>query len=238
MEKLKIIAYQVIKIVVKWRCYVIFKIYGDKKSVGSSFFGAQVDFQQNLERSFYTVSNFYFIGTLFLTAACNFKVGWPIKTRQWYSGAGYTVVAPNQQFFCNGEITTWHYQTITSNGFQALVFRPLDGGHTEYKIVGINDIPAGEINTPITYNISEGDRIKVQRGDVIGWSFEVGVIPYDSTQNNDASSFIRWIYRRTYPADNITYNFIEGSGLYEYSIEATVSMNVYFSKVFRCLMEQ
>ena len=39
LEKLKIIAYQVIKYGVKWRC-VIFTKYGDKKSVGSSFFGA------------------------------------------------------------------------------------------------------------------------------------------------------------------------------------------------------
>ena len=132
----------------------------------------------------------------------------------------------------------WHYQAMTSNGFQAIVFRPLNGVHTEYKIVGINDIPAGEINTPVTYNVSEGDRIKVERGDVIGWSFEVAVITYDWTPNNGASSFIRWIDRRTYPADNTTFNFIEDSGFYEYSIEATVSMNVIFSKVFRCLMEQ
>ena len=122
---------------------------------------------------------------------------------------------------------------MTSNGFQAIVFRPLDGGHTEYKIVGINDIPAGEINTPVTYNVSEGDRIKVQRGDVIGWSFEVGFIPYDETPDNDASSFMRWIDRRTYPAGNITFN--EGSGSYEYSIEATVSTEVNFSlNLFRC----
>ena len=40
LEKLKIIAYQVIKYGVKWRCCVIFTKYGDKKSVGSSFFGA------------------------------------------------------------------------------------------------------------------------------------------------------------------------------------------------------
>ena len=134
------------------------------------------------------------------------------------------MVAPKQRFFCNGEVSTWRYQAITSNGFQAIVFRPVDGGQTEYKIVGFNDIPAGEINTPVTYNVSEGDRIKVQRGDAIGWSFEQGVIPYDSMSDSDGSNLVRWIGgRHAYSADTITFN--GGSGSRKYSIEATVSMN-------------
>ena len=40
LEKLKLNAYQVIKHGVKWRCCVIFTKYGDKKSAGSSYFGA------------------------------------------------------------------------------------------------------------------------------------------------------------------------------------------------------
>ena len=120
----------------------------------------------------------------------------------------------------------WRYQVTTSHGFQAIVFRPLDADHTPFKIVGINDIPAGEINTPVSYNVSESDRIKVQRGDAIGWSFEKGTLPYDSTSNGDGSNVVRWIYTTQYSLNDIITFASYGSR--EYSIEATaeVSMNI------------
>ena len=164
--------------------------------------------------------------SLYLTAACNFKVGWPIRARRdaQTSSDGFTMVAPKQQFFCNGEVSMWRYQAGASNTFQAIVFRPVDGGHTQYTVVGINDIPAGEINTTVTYNVPEGDRIKVQCGDAIGWSFEQAVIPHDFMSDGDGSNLVRWIGgRHTYSADTITFN--GGSGSRKYSIEATVSMN-------------
>ena len=159
----------------------------------------------------------------FLTAACNLKVGWPIKTRSTTDTNGFTVVAPKQRFFCYGEVTAWRYQTEASNEFQAIVFRPLDAGHTQFQIIGINDISAGVINTPVKYNVPEGDRIKVQRGDVIGWSFEEGILSYDTISSSGGSNLVRWIDRTQYSLhDNITF---DDYGSREYSIEATVQVS-------------
>ena len=133
------------------------------------------------------------------------------------------MVAPKQQFSCNGEITMWRYQATTSNGFQAIVFRPLNSNHTQYTVVGINNIPAGEINTPVTYNVPESDRIKVQRGDAIGWSYEVSVLTYDSMSDSDGSNLVRWI-RGNQQSLNGTITF-DGDASLEYSIEATVQVS-------------
>ena len=115
----------------------------------------------------------------------------------------------------------WRYQATTSHGFQAIVFRPLDGSRTLYKVVGINDIPAGEINEPVSYNIPESNRIKVQRGDVIGWSLEVGAIPYDMTSDKH----LRWIRGHNQYSSNDIVTF-DHDGSREYSIEATVQVSI------------
>ena len=168
----------------------------------------------------------YFYNYIFLTAACNFKVGWAIKARELNAADGYTMVAPKQQFFCNGELTTWHYQATTLNGFKAIVLRPLDGSRIRFKVVGINDIPAAaeKMGTSISHNVPEGNRIRVERGDVIGWSFDVGVIPYDFMSDNDESiNLIRWIDKNQFALhDIITF---DGYGSREYSIEANVQVS-------------
>ena len=156
----------------------------------------------------------------FLTAACISKVGWPVKERTHKGSIGATFVAPKQQFFCDGEVTMWRYQAHTSNGFQAIVFRPLDAGHTQFQIVGINNIPSNAIDIPVSYTVPEGDRIKVQRGDVIGWSSVV--IPFD--ERSDGSNLVRWINKNQYSLhDNITFG---GLGSCEYSIEATLHVSM------------
>ena len=127
----------------------------------------------------------------------------------------------------------WHYQAKISYGFHAMVFRPLDSSHTRYKVVGINDIPAGEINKPVTYNVAEGDRIKVQRGDVIGWSTEV--IPFAYMIDSDARNLIRWVNITQYSLHDIM--LFDHDELREYSIGATVqvSMNI---KLFLCCIHR
>ena len=166
---------------------------------------------------------------LFRKAVCNFKVGWPIpaSTTSFGISEHLTMVATKKQFFCNGEVSTWRYKASAPNGFQAIVFRPLDGSRTKFEVVGINNIPAaGEINTQVSYVVPEGNRIRVQRGDVIGWSFETGVIQYNEAQDNDGSNLVRWIDRRTNPVDTMI-TFDGGFGSRKYPIEATVSMNCF-----------
>ena len=92
-------------------------------------------------------------------------------------------------------------------------------------VVGINNIPAGEIDTPVTYNVPEGDRIKVQRGDAIGWSsYEVSVLTYDSMPDSDGSNLVRWI-RGNQLSLNDTITF-DGDASLEYSLEATVQVSI------------
>ena len=138
------------------------------------------------------------------------------------------MIAPQKQFFCNGEVTMWRYQALSLNAFQAMVFRPVDGGHTQFRVVGVNNIPAGEIvDAPVSYNVSESDRIMVQRGDVIGWSFKVGVLTYDIPSDSNGNNLVRYINKTQYLLhDIITF---DSYGSREYSIEATVDVSVNFN---------
>ena len=42
---------------------------------------------------------------------------------------------------------------------------------TQFQIVGINDIPAEEINRDIVYVVPENKRIRVKARDMIGWAY-------------------------------------------------------------------
>ena len=88
------------------------------------------------------------------------------------------MVSPDQQFLCNGQVTEWRYQGKNSNAFQAIVWRPVQDSPTEFQIVGINNIPAGAVDTPVSYAVPENERITVKSGDVIGWSFSEPVLTY------------------------------------------------------------
>ena len=59
------------------------------------------------------------------------------------------------------------------------MWRPFNGSDILYEVVGINDIPAGPIDIPVTYVVPENERITVMPGDMIGWSFGPGVISYN-----------------------------------------------------------
>ena len=88
------------------------------------------------------------------------------------------MVSPDQKFLCSGEVTEWRYQRKYSNGFRAIVFRPVDGSATKFRVVGVNDIPVGPNNTPLTYTVPKFQRIAVKAGDMIGWSFGGGVLGF------------------------------------------------------------
>ncbi|XP_072033325.1 uncharacterized protein [Amphiura filiformis] len=130
------------------------------------------------------------------------------------------MVSPDKPFLCSGQVTKWTYQGESSASFRAIVFRPIEGSVTQFQIVGINDIPAGAVDTPVNYVVPEDERITVTYGDVIGWSFGGGVITY----NLGGSYNVRWVggyLHASLVVDQIV-NINSGVEVREYSIEATV----------------
>ena len=135
------------------------------------------------------------------------------------------MVSPDNQFVCNGQVTEWRYQGKASSPFRALVWRPIDGYEgTRFRIVGINNIPAGAVNTPVTYTVPDSERITVRAGDVIGWSFGEAVLTY----NHDSGGHnyrVRWKGGNLH--DNLhanqVHNINTGSEVRAYSIAATVT---------------
>jgi len=129
------------------------------------------------------------------------------------------MVSPGQEFACGGEVTKWIYQGKYSRPFRAIVFRPIAGSTTQFKIVGFNDIPAGAANTQVDYIVPEQERITAEAGDVIGWSFGDGVITY----NGGGDYNVRWVGGHLHSGLEVdqVLNINAGNGLREYSIEAT-----------------
>ena len=149
------------------------------------------------------------------------RTGWSIERRESVdSDDGWTMVSPDQQFLCNGQVTEWQYQGKKSNAFRAIVWRPVQGSATQFQIVGINDIPAGVVDTLVTYIVPENERITVKAGDVIGWSFSGSVL----TQNTGGSFHVRYTAQSTHETlrvgESVTIN--GGVEYREYSIAAIV----------------
>ena len=150
------------------------------------------------------------------------EAGWEIKNRDYTDSAGFTMVATDKQFLCNGQVTAWRYQGKQSNAFRAIVWRPVTGSTTQFQIVGINDIPAGVINTPVTYTVPEDKRITVKAGDMIGWSFGDPLIAND---RNIGTYRIFWLGGHLH--DSLQVNGVHTFSLStervrDYSIAATV----------------
>ena len=128
------------------------------------------------------------------------------------------MVSVDQQFTCDGLLVEWRYQAKASNPFRAIVWRPINGSDAEFQIVGINDIPAGDIDTPVAYTVPENERIEVKSGDLIGWSFGSSSLAFDYGGDH------RILWKRN--LNDLDVNQIrtidEGNEKREYSIEATI----------------
>ena len=148
------------------------------------------------------------------------QAGWPIKNRGGPDSPGWTMVSPDQRFLCNGQVTEWRYQAKASHGFRAIVWRPVDKSATKFRIVGINNIPAGAVNTPVTYSVPAHQRIRVQIGDLIGWSFGAGVLTY----NGGGGDRVRWLGGNLHGSLKANQERDINTGVQdrEYSIAATV----------------
>ena len=148
------------------------------------------------------------------------ETGWPIISRQIVdSASGVTMASPDKPFLCNGHVTTWRYLAKKSNAFQAIVLRPIDGSTARFLVVGVNNIPAGATNTPVTYIVPSNQRILVKAGDVIGWSFGYSVLAF----SYGGVHRVRWLYNLYGSLQaNQDLDINSGGQAREYSIAATV----------------
>ncbi|XP_072026282.1 uncharacterized protein [Amphiura filiformis] len=97
------------------------------------------------------------------------EVGWTVKHRL-RGGRDDNVqrwVTPIQ-FPCHGVVTQWRYWASRSAPFKAMIFRNVTADWTVFDIIGINNIPAGEIEQVVTHHVPDNERIVVEKGDVIG----------------------------------------------------------------------
>ena len=155
-------------------------------------------------------------------STCN--AGWPVVGRiEGPDNSGFTMVAPTKRL-CSGQLTMWTYQGKFASSFRAIVFRPVEGSQTKFKIVGMNDIPAAAANIPVVYSVPKADRIIVQEGEVIGWSFRDGFLTFDHEEKRSFVSEVRGVGGNLYA--NLTSGQIlemDRNRLFrEYSIKATV----------------
>ena len=129
------------------------------------------------------------------------------------------MVSPAKTFSCEGQVIEWQYYGKASRPFKAIVWRPVEGSDIQFQIVGINVIPAGATNTPVTYTVPDNELIIVKAGDMIGWSHE-GVVPY----NGGGGTRVRWLKGHLYASLDVgqVHDINYGTGDREYSIAATV----------------
>ncbi len=131
-----------------------------------------------------------------------------------------TMVAPEKRIRCNGKVTIWTYDGKYSRPFRAIIFRPVEGSQTQFKIIGINDIPAGTANGLVYYSVPEANQISVKYGDVIGWSSGDSVITFNTDQRR--VSPVWWLSGNLHDdlvTDQIL-DFNSGNERRAYSIEA------------------
>ena len=93
------------------------------------------------------------------------------------------------EFPYHGVITHWRFWRARSVPFRAMVLRNVDTICTDtlYIITGINDIPKGDTNQRLTYQVPDDERISVLAGDVIGftWSIPALVNTWEGDANDD-----------------------------------------------------
>ncbi|XP_071957123.1 uncharacterized protein [Antedon mediterranea] len=157
--------------------------------------------------------------------------GWPIIDRTHVDSSGWTMVSPEQNFSCSGQVTKWTYYSRKLNYFRAVIFRQMKGSNTRFKVVGYNDIPPSTYNGKLSYVVPIAERIAVEPGDMIGWSFGDSVITY----NYGGESYnVRWVggHLHTGLVPGQVININDGVQKRDYSIEAQVgNENAYICRV-------
>ncbi|XP_072045208.1 hyalin-like [Amphiura filiformis] len=145
--------------------------------------------------------------------------GWPIQYRSSGDGNGYTIVS-SKEFSCYGTITQWSWEAgVSYRPFRAIVWRPVPGYSSQFKIVGINDMPS-VYRGSYTHTVPESQRIAVEPGDVIGWSYQYESLRY----SNGGSDLVHLEYGYLYSSLRVDQTRDINDAVYfrQYSISATV----------------
>ena len=148
--------------------------------------------------------------------------GWPIQNHPSSDDSGWTFVSPAKPITCDGEVAEWRYLAKRLHTFQAVIWRPVNGYPTKYKVVGINNIPKGSaIDQTTIYSVPLNERISVKAGDMIGWSYDGpnGVIAF--TFNSKYAANVKIIYGASLDVNQtVDFNITQER---HYSFEVTVT---------------
>ena len=113
--------------------------------------------------------------------------------------------------------------------FRAMVLRNVatTGTDTLYDIIGINDIPAGEIDQILTYQVPDNERISVLAGDVLGFAWNSPGVRHTREGEANDDGALRLHYKQLSP-DGFSVNDRFDVGTFKpyvraYSIKAIVS---------------
>ena len=136
-------------------------------------------------------------------------------------------MSPAKTITCDGEVAKWRYLAKQLHPFQAVIWRPVDGFPSKYKVVGINEIPKGSaIEEAIIYHVPMSERISVKAGDMIGWSFNgPGVIAFDRASSANAAQ-VKIVNGASLDVDQtVDFNKYAPQER-DYSIEVTVTQEI------------
>ncbi|XP_072026283.1 uncharacterized protein [Amphiura filiformis] len=156
------------------------------------------------------------------------EVGWTVKHRQrsGLTNNVQTFVTPIQ-FPCHGVVTQWRYWAGRSAPFKAMILRNVTADWTDFNIIGINNIPAGEIEQVVTYHVPDNERIVVEKGDVIGFAWNSPVPRAVLERDNENEDVMTIMRDRSAVPDDLQVNdrliVDEDDEKRAYSIHAVVS---------------
>ena len=162
------------------------------------------------------------IKCFYLAEAKTCSSGWPLVSYGTSDTSDWIFVSPAKYIPCNGFVVEWRYVAQQLYSFKAVIWRKIEGFPSKFKVIGINEIPAGSVtNQEIIYTVPENERISVKVGDMIGWSHGPALLPWILGGNHLAQ--IRFVSKVTHPTLEEN-QIVEFGDLEErhYSIQVTV----------------
>ncbi|XP_072044940.1 uncharacterized protein [Amphiura filiformis] len=133
----------------------------------------------------------------------------------------WTFVIPGKETPCDGVITHWNFWAKRSEPFRAIVWRRVANEDDQFKIVGINNIPASLPGQEIHHTVDINEHIYTKEGDVLGFAFKRPLLAYQSGSSDSAA--VRW-FRNTDPYEMVSgevYSF-DGTDNRAYLLQAII----------------